>query len=179
MRRAVLLLLVAGCASGGPPPEESVTRQPVIFTSPETGTLLGEKPRAAQMTFAAEPAAVWFAVKKAYLDLDIPVPVENTAGRQIGNPNFYKMRQIGGRPMTDFVDCGMGITGPKAASYRIYISMLTMVIPDGKGGTNVQTTFVPSGLDMSGTSSDRITCGTTGRFEQFFLQRVNANLGAF
>jgi hypothetical protein len=177
MRRALLLIAVAGCASSGVPPEESVSRQPVIFTSKETGTLLGEKPRAMSASIAAPPATVWLAVKKTYLDLDIPVAVENPSARQIGNPNFYKTRQIGGRSMIEFVDCGTGMTGPKAATYRIYISLLTMVIPDGKGGTNVQTTFVPSGLDMSGASTDRITCGTTGRFEQYLLERVNANLG--
>lgn len=177
MRRALLLIALAGCATSGVPPEESVSRQPVIFTSKETGTLLGEKPRAATAYLPVAPATVWLAVKKAYLDLDIPVAVENPSARQIGNANFFKTRQIGGRSMTEFVDCGTGMTGPKAATYRIYMSVLTMVIPDGKGGTNVQTTFVPSGLDMSGSSSDRITCGTTGRFEQYLLERVNANLG--
>ena len=124
---------------------------------------------------AAAPATVWFAVKKVYADLDIPVVVENPSARQIGNPNFFKMRQIGGRSMTEFVDCGTGMTGPKAATYKIYISLLTMVIPDGKGGTTVQTTFVPTGQDMTGASTDRIPCGTTGRFEQFFLDRIKAN----
>src|SRR5262245_16529948 len=167
MRRALLFIALAGCASGGnAPPEESPSRQPAIFTSSETGTLYGERPRASTIAIAAAPGAVWLAGKKAYLDLDIPVGVENPAARQLGNANFYKIRQIGGRSMTDFVDCGNGMTGPKAATYKIYISLLTMVVPDGKGGTNVQTTFVPSGQDMTGSSSDKIPCGTTGRFEQ-------------
>jgi hypothetical protein len=87
------------------------------------------------------------------------------------------MRQLAGRPMTEFVDCGSGMTGPKAATYKIYMSLLTMVIPDGKGGTTVQTTFVPTGQDMTGNSSDRLPCATTGRLEQSFLDRVKANLG--
>jgi hypothetical protein len=76
--------------------------------------------------------------------------------------------------MTEFVDCGNGMTGPKAASYRIYMSLLTDVIPDGQGGTRVQTTFVPLGQDMQGNSTDRIACGTTGRLEALFLERVKA-----
>ena len=79
--------------------------------------------------------------------------------------------------MTTFVDCGTGMTGPKASSYRIYISLLTDVQTDGKGGTKIQTTFVPIGQDVSGGSTDRLPCGTTGAFENFFLTRVKATLG--
>jgi hypothetical protein len=74
--------------------------------------------------------------------------------------------------MTQFVDCGSGMTGPKAASYRIYMSLLTQISGDGKGGTIVQTTFVPMGQDISQGSTDRIPCGTTGRLEQLVLDRI-------
>jgi hypothetical protein len=136
--------------------------------------LLAERPRASAANIAAPPAAVWLAVKKVYADWEIPLTVENTSTRQIGNANFYKARQIAGESMTKFVDCGSGMAGPKAATYRIYISLLTDVIPDGKGGTKLQTTFVAMGQDLAGGSSDRIPCGTTGRLEQLFLERVAA-----
>jgi hypothetical protein len=177
MRRALLLLALCGCASGGTPGEEATARQAAIYSGPETGTLLAERPRSVALTIAAPPAAVWTAVKKVYSDLDIPLAVDNIAAHQLGNSSFYKSRQIGGRSMVDFVDCGSGMTGPKSASYRIYISSLTTVAADGKGGTEVRTTFVPMGQDISGNSSDRIPCGTTGRFEAFFLDQVKATLG--
>jgi len=66
------------------------------------------------------------------------------------------------------------MTGAKAATYRIYISLLSDVIPDGNGGTKVQVTFVPMGQDVTGGSTDRIPCGTTGRLEQLLLDRVTA-----
>ena len=179
MRRAFLFLLLCGCASGGTPSEgsNSTPKQAAIFSSPETGLLLAERPRASSATIAAAPAAVWFAVKKVYADWEIPVTVENPSAHQVGNQNFYKSRQIAGKSMTDFVDCGSGMTGPKAATYRIYISLLTDVLTDGKGGTTVQVTFVPMGQDVAGGSSDRIPGGTTGRLEQLMLDQVKANLG--
>jgi hypothetical protein len=178
MRRAILILALYGCASGGSATmEESTPKQPTIFSGPETGTLYGERPRAVGATIVAPPAAVWLAVKKVYGDLEIPISVENPSTHQIGNANFYKTRTLGGRSMVDFVDCGSGMTGPKSASYRIYMSLLTEVATDGKGGTKIQTTFVPVGQDMSGNSTDRIPCGTTGRFEAFFLDKVKAALG--
>jgi len=177
MRCTLLLLAIAGCASAGLPPEVIAPRQAAIFTSPETGTLLGERPRGTVAVIAAPPDSVWLAVKKVYGDFEIPVTVENPSVHQLGNPNFYKTRQLAGQSMVQFVDCGSGMTGPKSASYRIYISLLTDVMADGKGGTTVQTTFVPKGLDPNGTSGEQIPCGSTGRFEAYLLDRVRAALG--
>lgn len=179
MRRAVFLLLLSGCASAGtsPPTSDSTPKQAVIYSSSETGTLLAERPRASTALIAAPPGAVWLAVKKVYAAWDIPLTVENTSTRQIGNQNFFKAHQVAGHSMMQFVDCGSGMTGPKAATYRIYMSLLTDVIPDGKGGTKVQTTFVPMGQDVAGGSTDRIPCGTTGRLEQLLLDQVAAAAG--
>lgn len=178
MRRTFLLLALCGCASaGGPSFEESTAKQATIYSGPETGILLAERPRAVGTTIAATPISVWLAAKKVYTDFEIPLVVENPGTHQMGNANFYKSRSLGGRPMTEFVDCGAGMTGPKAATYRIYISLLTEIMSDGQGGTKIQTTFVPVGQDMSGNSTDRIPCGTTGRFEAFFLEKVKANIG--
>lgn len=175
MKRVVLLLLVAACASSGTTAD--TPKQAAIFQSAETGTLLTERPRASVMNIAATASNVWLAVKSVYAEMDIPVVVDNPASHQLGNSNFFKSRVLAGQSMTNFVDCGSGMTGPKAASYRIYISLLTQVLPQANGTTTVQTTFVPMGQDVSSGSSDRIPCGSTGRLEQLFLDRVKATLG--
>jgi len=175
MRRLALLILLAGCASAGTPGENVTEKQPVIYAGDRsTATLLGEKPRASMMTIAAGPAAVWLAAKKAYASMDVPVIVENPTTHQLGNANFFKSRSMAGQPMTQFVDCGSGMTGPKAASYRIYMSLLTTISGDDKGGSVVQTTFVPIGQDVTEGSTDRIPCGSTGRLEQLLLDRIKA-----
>ena len=178
MRRALMLLFVTGCASA-PVVEgsDSAPKQAAMFSSPETGLLMVERPRAAKTEVAAPPPTVWLAVKKVYADFDIAVTVENLPGHQIGNNNFWKSRQMAGEPMNLLVDCGSGMTGPKAATYRIYMSLLTDVNPDGKGGTLLQTTFFPMGQDIAGGSADRIPCGTTGRFEQIVLDKVKQVIG--
>lgn len=178
MRRILLLLALTACASAGPTLEETTPRQATILSGDQnTPTIFAERPVAVSTTIAAPPASVWLAARKTYADFDIPLAVENPSTHQMGNPNFFKSRQLGGRPMVELVDCGSGMTGPKAASYRIYISLLTEMITDGKGGTKIQTTFVAMGQDMSGNSTDRIPCGSTGRFEQLFLEHVRSQLG--
>jgi hypothetical protein len=177
MRRACLFLLVCGCASANQP-ERITTSQPTIVASGGSDAdIMGEAPISTGADIAAPPASVWLAVKKVYTDMEIPVTLEDAPHRQIGNKNFYKTRQLAGQPMTQFVDCGNDMTGAKASSYRIYISSVTSVAPNTKGGSNVQTLFVTTGQDMGGTSSDRITCSSTGRFEALFLRKVAAELG--
>lgn len=178
MRRTLLLLLLCGCASGGTiQTGEATPRQATIYTDPESGTLMAEAPHAVATVIAAPPATVWLAAKKVYTDWDIPIAVENPAAHQIGNQNFIKSRQLAGQSMVNWVDCGSGMTGPKAASYRIYASLLTTVTPD-PGGTKLATTFTATGQDIEGGSgSDRIVCGSTGRLEQAFLEKVKETLG--
>jgi hypothetical protein len=175
MHRLLLLCALCGCASAGTTSEDTTPKQAAIFSS-EQGTILAERPRATVATIVAPPAAVWLAAKKVYADLDVPLAVENTSTHQMGNPNFYKSRTFAGEPMGQLVDCGSGMTGPKASTYRIYISLLTSIATDGKGGTTVQTTFVAMGQDISAGSADRIPCGSTGRLEQNFLDRIKGTL---
>ena len=178
MRRLLLLCALCGCASSGTPVIESTTPRQAAIYQGEGGTILAERPRGSQASIAAPPATVWLAAKKVYADMEIPVTVENPSAHQIGTQNFFKTRQFAGEPMVNLVDCGSSMTGPKAATYRIYMSLLTDIVTDGKGGTMIQTTFVPMGQDISGGSTDRIPCGTTGRLEQLFIARVKATAGA-
>jgi hypothetical protein len=173
-----LVAALAGCASGGTP-ESSATlmAQPAIYQSSETGTIRGERPVATSLTIAASPQIVWLAAKSVYGDLQIPITLESPPSGQLGNTNFWKTRQIAGESMVSLVNCGSDMTGPKAATYRIYMSLITDVRPDGKGGTTAHTTLSASGQDMSGTSSDRIPCGSTGKFEQMVLDRIKAYSG--
>src|SRR3954468_230046 len=178
MRRALLVMIaVSACASAGTTTEDSTPRQATIFSDPNTPTILAERPRAVAITIARPPAAVWLAAKKVYTDFEIPLTVENPTTHQMGNADFYKSRQVAGQPMVQFVDCGTGMTGPKATSYRIYMSLLSSITGDGHGGTSVQTTFTAMGQDMTGGSSDRIVCGSTGRFEALFLEKVKLAAG--
>jgi hypothetical protein len=176
MRRILLLCALSGCASTGTTSENTTPKQAAIFSG-DKGTIFAERPRAATATIVAPPASVWLAAKKVFADLDVPLVVENTSTHQMGNPNFYKSRTFAGQPMSQLVDCGSGMTGPKASTYRIYISLLTSISTDGKGGTTVLTTFVPMGQDISAGSADRIPCGSTGRFEAAFVDLINKTLG--
>ncbi len=171
-----LVVGLVGCASRNPlpPSEASPVRPATIFTGPDVQTVLADQPRAFVRMLGAPPAAVWTAVKQVYADYGVPLTVENTPGHQLGNSDFYRTRTFAGSPMAKLVSCGSGITGPNAASYRIYMSLLTTVDGRGKDSTKVSVTFTTSARDMvGGTSADRLPCGSTGELERLFLVRVN------
>ena len=131
-------------------------------------------PSGAPSSVTCAPAAVWTVAKQVYASIEVPVAIENPAAHQLGNANFYASRQLAGQPMTKFVDCGNGMTGQKAATYRIYMSLLTTIESDGGSGTRVNTTFIPMGQDVSEGSTDRIACGSKGALEQLLLTQIAA-----
>jgi hypothetical protein len=177
MRRLFLLIGLGACASTPSASESSnvTAARPVIVITDRI--IEGERPRAAVAMIAASPAAAWPVVKKVYQALGIDVTVDNVAAHQLGNQNFWKTRMLGGHRMSEFVDCGSGMTGLKADLYRIYISLLTTVNPDGQGGTKLETLFLPVGQDVTGGSTDRIPCGSTGGLEALIHESVRATLG--
>jgi hypothetical protein len=85
---------------------------------------------------------------------------------------------VGTEPISRYLNCGDSIMGPAADTYRIYISLVSQVQPDGKGETNLETSLVAQARNMEGTTNDRVACGTTGRLEERIRQRLIEKLNA-
>ncbi|WP_353266548.1 hypothetical protein [Gemmatimonas sp.] len=167
--------VVAGCASAGATIDDATQPQQTVFTDPNVSTIRTDAPRSSLRTIPAPVAVVRTAVQQTFLDYSIPLSMSNPAAGQIGNTDFYRTGKFMGRPMVELVSCGSGITGPNAASYRIYMSMLATYKDDGKGGTLVGMNFTAAARDVAGgATADRLPCGSTGRVETLFLERVAA-----
>lgn len=167
------LLLMAGCASTGTVVEDAARHPAPIYQGPETPTMYADAPRSVTGVIDRPVPAVRAAVRQAFTDYSIPVTVDNAANGQIGNPDFYRTRQFMGRPMTDLVSCGSGITGPNAATYRIFMSIIVTTKADATGGTALAVLFQATARDVvNGTSNDRLVCAGSGRVEQLLVERV-------
>ena len=182
-----LLVLGAACASsgtsssGGASPSGGTVAAPaspaVIYRGDDQITMYSDAPRATQRDFDADPAAVWAAVKQTFADFSIPLTVDNAGARQIGNPDFYRTRQFLGRNMTQLVSCGSSMTGPNAATFRIFMSLMVNTTTVSPSKTKAAVTFVASARDMAGgNSTDRLPCGSSGMVDQLFLDQVAKNL---
>lgn len=129
-------------------------------------------------TVAKPKPVVWNLVKQVLADYGVLLTVEDPSRGHLGNGDFYKTRQFAGRPMADLFNCGTGMTGPNAASYRIYLSLLISVVDDQPRGSLVGVTVSAAARDMtSGATADRITCGSSGQLERLVLARINTLAG--
>ena len=129
--------------------------------------------------FAPHLGELLAALRATFAEYGIPVTVDLPARGQVGNPDFYRARQFLGKSMVELVSCGSTMTGPNAATYRIYMSLVATVRAQPAGGSTVGLLFTASARDIAGgTSVDRLPCGSTGLLENRFLDRVVATLGA-
>jgi hypothetical protein len=171
------LAWVSACASGGAGgARPSVSDMPVerraILTS-DAGVMYSDAPVDEARVIAAPPAAVLEAVRATYTGFMIPITLDDPATRRVGNPDFQRTRQFVGRPMVELVNCGGGITGPNAISFRIFMNLVTRVQDAPNGQSKVTVQFSASGKDVaSGASADKIPCGSTGRIESRFFEEI-------
>jgi hypothetical protein len=125
----------------------------------------------------APPNRVFDATKLVYAELGVPEGTHDPATGRIGNTDFWKQRRLGNEPLSSYLNCGDSFTGPLANTYRIYISLLSQVRPDGKGGSELETAFHAQAQNMEGSSGDRIACGSTGRLEERIRKTVLLKVG--
>jgi len=168
MRGACLVLLMASamaCASSSHVPDVAPPSQRTVAVDDQQvyRTTVLANPKA---NIPAAPSRVFDALKGVYEELGVPPGTHDPSTGRIGNTDFWKSRRFAGEPISAFLSCGESLTGPVANNYRIYISLVSVVRPDGKGASEVETAFSAHAQNMEGTSGDRIACGSTGKLEE-------------
>ena len=179
MYRACAALLVAGtmaCASSGGPPSVAMPTERTVAVDDNNVYRTTVLPNA-KVAIPLAPNRVFDAVKAVYEELGVPPGTHDPATGRFGNLDFWKQRRFGNEPLSTYIHCAEGFTGPVANSYRIYMSLISVVRPDGKGGSEMETAFTAAAQNMEGSSSDRISCGTTGRLEERIRKGVLLKLG--
>jgi hypothetical protein len=183
MTRPILLLVVvastASCASSGsssgselPSPSER------IVASDNRTTYRTTVAPNAKVPIPVAPDRAFAAVRAVYADLGVPFALNDPAIGRIGNTNFFKTHTFGNEPISTYLNCGNSITGSAADSYRVYISLVSVVRPDGQGASELETSFTAQAQNMEGTAGDRIACGTTGRLEERIRKSVLQKVAA-
>jgi len=180
MRRVCLILSIAGtasCAATPRGPDVSVPTQRTVAVDDNNVYRTTVLPNAKSPVPAA-PSRVFEAVKAVYEELGIPPGTHDPATGRVGNTDFWKSRRLGNEAMSTYLNCGETFTGSAANTYRIYISLLSIVRPDGKGASELETAFSAQAQNMEGTSGDRIACGSTGRLEERIRKSVLLKVGS-
>ena len=182
MRMTALLAfaLASACGSPGSGPAGGAATPPPSITGAGTTLDVSFAPSRGVVTDAvqATPEAAWAALPKAYADLGIPVREVSEASRVLGNSRFVISRRLGDTPLSRYLECGSGLTGPFADRYRIEMLVRTTVVPAETGGVRVESYVEASARNPEGSSNTGVACATTQRLEREIAARVRFHVGA-
>ncbi|MHB1192964.1 MAG: hypothetical protein ACYC6F_07930 [Longimicrobiales bacterium] len=181
MRTTPLLALVlaSACGPAGSEPAPGAPAPPPSITTSGTGIDVAYASSRGVVTdvVQATPEAAWAALPKAYADLGIPVREVSAASRVLGNSRFTLSRRLGDTPLSRYLECGSGLTGPFADRYRIEMLIRTSIVPADGGAVRVETYLEATGRNPEGSSNTGVPCATTQRLEREIAGRVRFHAG--
>jgi len=170
----LLPLAATACASAGQQsaaPESPSYQEVGVYT-------VGLRPSEAaeHSIIHAPPSEVYAALRAVYTQtLHVPLAQDDSAAGQIASRQARATRTIGDKPMSTYFDCGLGQIGPRADHSSILLRLISQVQPFGKDSAGIATTVVARSEDP-GTSTDPISCESTGRLEKFVATMTSLRL---
>jgi hypothetical protein len=167
---AALTASMAGCASspGRPSPGTGRERVSVQTTQVNYDIPLTVDARETKAVLEMRADTVWRAVPLAYAAMSIPTELVDPAHRLFVGNARARVR-FNGQPVSKFVDCGSGLTGPNADTYSVQFRIQTQVDSVAPGQSNVRTQLEASGVSSAG---GQVRCATTGELERQLSVRV-------
>ncbi len=168
----VLVLLATACASGGGSSSTAVT--PNVTTN--TGRIVTTGGDAIQINAmnidtdvrlfsTGTPDQVWAVLPQVYAELGIPLTVNVSRTKALGNAGVRVRRSIAKVPLYQYFDCGSSGTMQNAETYRITMSIMTTAQPNPGGGTVVSTALSGTGKNPITSSSAEVRCASMGNLE--------------
>lgn len=127
---------------------------------------------------AAPAGKTYRAVVAAFDELKIPLDTKDSARGMVGNLTLVRTRNIAGSSLSRWFDCGTGITGRNAESWRLYIAIAALLDPLPEGRTRLRIGMAAGAQDMQGNSKEPVACSTSGGLEAKFQELIAARVSA-
>lgn len=116
-------------------------------------------------TVNAPPMKVFTAASLVLRNLRIPIDISDSLMGMVGAAKLVRNRNLGGQALSRYLECGSGMTGPRADSHRIMMPLLVLIDPGPDSTSKVRIALVGSAQDNAGNSTQPVQCGSTGIFE--------------
>ena len=123
---------------------------------------------------AAVPAAVAFGRLRAiYSDLKVPLAIDDSVTGTLGTLRLIRVRTLGGRAMSNYLNCGGDVSGPLANTGKVTLALVTMVLPAGDS-IAIRTALIAAAQSLEGSARDPVSCYTSGKLEQEIFKQVTS-----
>ncbi|MCC7132196.1 MAG: hypothetical protein SFV24_04265 [Gemmatimonadales bacterium] len=149
------------------------------FVPLDVWTRMLSRPETAPGAFSvAAPAdSVWAALGEVLKRFDVPLAYADRAAGEMGVVRTKLYRRMGKEPLSNFLRCGEGLTGPNADTYMVYLSAVGMIKAGSDGTTTVLTLISGDAVDVPNGRNEVVPCTTSGQFEEKVAKAVRKRLG--
>lgn len=126
-------------------------------------------------TLPATSVEVWAVLPGVYEQLGIPVTESSEGRRTLGNAGF-RTRNLDGKRVSRYVDCGRSNSGALANIYDVTLTISTSVADAPDGGATVSTT-VDAWARPRMTNGNPVHCSSKTTLEQRLVELVTEKVG--
>ena len=130
------------------------------------------------VTLPASAGAVFFAARQVFFELQIPTPLADSSQGYLVNGRFIKLRSLAGFPLSTYLNCGSGMTGPNADAFRIHLAIVARLVPLPNERTRLTVALAAGGTNVSGNAWDPVRCPTRGVLEFQITEKARQLLSA-
>ena len=125
----------------------------------------------------ASAGSVFFAARQVFFELKIPAPIADSAGGYLINGRFIKLRSLAGSPLSTFLNCGSGMTGPNANAFRVTMAVAALIDPNGASTSRLRLNVSAGAESTEGVSTSAIACASSGILEDRILKAIRLKIG--
>src|SRR6266516_1326598 len=163
----VSALACAGTSGGGSARPDRVENVSIESQTASANITLRPDVYASRASLEATAGRAWEALPTAYNVLSIPLERLDSGHRYVlGSVTAY--RRFLGRPLSQFVDCGSTIVGPRADTYNVHLRIESEVDSATASTSNLGTTVDASASSGGGS---KIRCTSTGALEKLIAEQ--------
>ena len=121
-------------------------------------------------------ARVYEALITVFDAIKVPLTIRDSTYAVLGNLQFSKSRTLAGAQMSRYFECGSGLTGPNADTFKVTMALMVRVEAVTPETSRVRTGLIAGAQNIMAGSADPVRCSTTGmlelRMHEVLLQRL-------
>jgi hypothetical protein len=116
------------------------------------------------------------AIKAAFVDLNVPLDVDDVPGGILGNKSIKALASFGGLQLSRIVDCGSSQRGQNADTFRVSLVLFALLDSVDATHTKVQVAFVGGAVPVGASVQQGVQCGSTGVMEEKLIGLAKTRL---